>query len=273
MAPSFYPRRIVCLTEETTETLYLLGEEERIVGISGFTVRPPRARKEKPKVSAFLDADIPAIEELAPDLVIAFSDLQADIARSLIRKGIEVLTLNHRSIEEILRMVVMVGSIVGKQAAAEKLADSLNGRVVAARERAKRLPLRPRVFFEEWPDPLISGIRWVSELIEVAGGDDLFAELRAGKLAKDRIVTPVEVVRRDPQLILGSWCGKKMKKDVVLGRPGFATTTAVRHDLIHEIKSSIILQPGPAALTDGLDALEKHISFAAKVLTAQSDSV
>ncbi len=270
MARSFYPRRIVCLTEETTETLYLLGEEERIVGISGFTVRPARARKEKPKVSVFLEADIPAIEQLSPDLVIAFSDLQADIARALIQKGIEVLTLNHRSIDEILRMVVMVGSIVGRQAAAEALASKLADRVDAARERARRLPLRPRVFFEEWPDPLISGIRWVSELIEAAGGDDLFAERRDAKLAKDRIVDPAEVVRRDPQLILGSWCGKKMKKDVVLARPGFAGTSAVRNDLVFEIKSPIILQPGPAALTDGLDALENLIGAAVTRYGAQS---
>ncbi len=262
MGRSFQPRRIVCLTEETTETLYLLGEEERIVGISGFTVRPPRARKEKPKVSVFLEADIPAIEELEPDLVIAFSDLQADIARALIQRGIEVLTLNHRSVDEILRMVVMVGSIVGKQREAEQLAGSLDARVDAARERAGRLPLRPRVFFEEWPDPLISGIRWVSELIEAAGGDDLFAEKRSGKLAKERIVDPAEVVRRDPQLILGSWCGKKMKREEVLRRPGFDQTSAVRNDLVFEIKSPIILQPGPAALTDGLDALEKHIQTA-----------
>ena len=270
MARSLYPRRIVCLTEETTETLYLLGEEERIVGISGFTVRPPRARKEKPKVSVFLEADIPAIEALAPDLVIAFSDLQADIARALILRGIEVLTLNHRSIDEILRMVVMVGSIVGRQAAAEALAGKLGRRVDAARERAARLPLRPRVFFEEWPEPLISGIRWVSELIEAAGGDDLFVELRGAKLGKDRIVDPAEVVRRDPQLILGSWCGKKMKHGVVVGRPGFASTSAVRNDLVFEIKSPIILQPGPAALTDGLDALEKHIAHAVTRYVAQS---
>ncbi len=270
MARSLYPRRIVCLTEETTETLYLLGEEERIVGISGFTVRPPRARKEKPKVSVFLEADIPAIEKLEPDLVIAFSDLQADIVRALIQRGIEVLALNHRSIDEILRMVVMLGSIVGQQVAAERLADTLAARVDAARERAKHLPLRPRVFFEEWPDPLISGIRWVSELIEAAGGDDLFPERRTAKLAKDRIVTPEEVVRRDPQLILGSWCGKKMKKEVVLARAGFAGTSAVRHDLVHEVKSPIILQPGPAALTDGLDALEKHVSLAARVYASES---
>jgi iron complex transport system substrate-binding protein len=270
MSRSLYPRRIVCLTEETTETLYLLGEEERIVGISGFTVRPPRARKEKPKVSVFLEADIPAIEALSPDLVIAFSDLQADIARALILRGIEVLTLNHRSIDEILRMVVMVGSIVGRQQDAEALAGRLAARVDAARERAARLPLRPRVFFEEWPDPLISGIRWVSELIEAAGGDDIFAELRGAKLGKDRIVTPEEVVRRDPQLILGSWCGKKMKRETVLTRPGFAATSAVRRDLIAEIKSPIILQPGPAALTDGLDALESHIATAAASYGAQS---
>lgn len=260
----YYPRRIVCLTEETTETLYLLGEESRIVGISGFTVRPPRARKEKPKVSAFIDADIPKIEALRPDLVIAFSDLQADIARTLILRGIEVLTLNHRSVEEILRMMVMVGSIVGRQRDAEKLAGDMQRGLDAARARAAGLPSRPRVFFEEWPDPLISGIRWVSELIEIAGGSDIFAELRTGRLAKERIVTYDEVVRRDPQLILGSWCGKKVKPEVITARPGFAAISAVRSGRIAEIKSAIILQPGPAALTDGLAALEKHIADAAR---------
>lgn len=260
----YYPRRIVCLTEETTETLYLLGEQDRIVGISGFTVRPPRARKEKPKVSAYIEADIPAIEALEPDLVIAFSDIQADITHALVKRGVEVLTLNHRSIDEILRMVVMVGSIVGRQADAEALAGRLSAHVDAVRERCARVSRRPRVFFEEWPDPLISSIRWVSELVEVAGGDEIFAELRHARLAKDRIVDPAEVVRRDPEIIIGSWCGKKVKREQIIGRPGFAQVEAVRRGRIHEIKSAIILQPGPAALTDGLAALEAIITDAAR---------
>lgn len=268
----FYPRRIVCLTEETTETLYLLGEEERIVGISGFTVRPPRARKEKPKVSAFIDADIPAIEALKPDLVIAFSDIQADITHALVKRGVEVLTLNHRSINEILRMVVMIGGIVGRQKDAEALALRLSANVDAVRERARALPFRPRVFFEEWPDPLISGIRWVSELVEAAGGDDVFAELREGSLARDRIVDPAEVVRRNPQVIIGSWCGKKVKRDVIVNRPGFGDVDAVRAGQIHEVKSALILQPGPASLTDGLAHLERIIRAAAQASDDDRDA-
>lgn len=244
----------------------MLGEEERIVGISGFTVRPARARKEKPKVSAFIEADIPRIEGLRPDLVIAFSDIQADITHALVKRGIEVLTLNHRSVAEILRMVVMVGSIVGRQRDAEALASRLSANVDATLERSSRLKTRPRVFFEEWPDPLISGIRWVSELVEVAGGVDVFADLREGKLARERIVEPAEVVRRDPQVIIGSWCGKKVKPDRIRERVGFAATTAVQRDAIHEVKSALILQPGPAALTDGLAELERIIATESRAL-------
>lgn len=257
---SSYARRIVCLTEETTETLYLLGQEARIVGISGFTVRPSRARKEKPKVSAFTSARIDRILALEPDLVLGFSDLQADIAAELVRSGIEVHVFNHRSVAEILRMVRTVGALAGCVAAAEALADRLEARVEAVRREAASDDRRPRVYFEEWDDPLISGIRWVSELIEIAGGEDVFPELRDAALGKDRIIAdPMEVVRRRPDIILGSWCGKKFRPERVTERPGWQDVPAVRDGQLFEIKSSIILQPGPAALTDGLDAIRERI--------------
>jgi iron complex transport system substrate-binding protein len=258
-----YPRRIVCLTEETTETLYLLGEEARIAGISGYTVRPPRARDEKPRVSAFISADIPKIDALRPDLVLAFSDLQADIVRELVSRGHNVVVFNQRSVDEILRMVATVGALVGRQREGEALAEKLRAGVERVREQAARLPLRPRVFFEEWPDPLISGIRWVSELVEAAGGEECFPELRTCGLAKDRIVDPAEVARRDPDLILASWCGRKARPDKIAARAGWESVSAVRAGRIREVKSAIILQPGPAALTDGLQALHAHIAAAA----------
>jgi iron complex transport system substrate-binding protein len=258
-----YPQRIVCLTEETTETLYLLGAEARIVGVSGFTQRPARARKEKPLVSAFTSADIPKIEALRPDLVLAFSDLQADITAELVRKGYNVLTWNQRSIAEILSMIVCLGALVGKAAEAEALAARLDDNLAQVRQRAAALPKRPRVYFEEWPDPIISGIRWVSELIEVAGGDDVFAHLRDCSLARDRIVTAEQVVAQDPELILASWCGKMVKPERIVSRPGFANVSAVRNARVHEIKSTLILQPGPASLTDGLHELERWIAAAA----------
>ena len=258
-----YPRRIVCLTEETTETLYLLGEEARIAGISGYTVRPPRARDQKPRVSAFISADIPKIEALDPDLVLAFSDLQADIVRELVARGRNVVVFNQRSVEEILRMVATVGALVGRQREGETLAASLRAGVERVREQAARLPRRPRVFFEEWPDPLISGIRWVAELVEAAGGEDVFPELRAAGLAKDRIVDPAEVVRRDPEVILASWCGRKVRTEKIAARTGWDRIAAVREGRLHEIKSALILQPGPAALTDGLARLHEHIAAAA----------
>jgi iron complex transport system substrate-binding protein len=256
-----YPSRIVCLTEETTETLYLLGEEHRIVGISGFTVRPKRARQEKPKVSAFTSADTAAILALSPDLVLGFSDLQADIASSLIKAGLPVYVLNHRSVDEILGMVLQVGGLVGAETRARALVADLTKRIDLAKEKAAALVKRPRVYFEEWGDPLITGIRWVSELVEIAGGIDVFPELRDKPLAKDRILAdPSEVVRRAPDIIIGSWCGRKFHTDRVIAREGWDAIPAVRDGALFEIKSSLILQPGPAALTDGLDALTKIIT-------------
>ncbi len=251
----FPPRRIVCLTEETVETLYLLGEQDRIVGISGYCVRPPQARREKPRVSAFTSADIGKITALDPDLVLAFSDLQADIVAQLIRQGIAVHAFNQRNVAGILDMIRLLGAMVGAGEAADDLVRSLAGRVEAARRRASGLALRPRVFFEEWDEPLISGIGWVSELVEAAGGVDVFAELSGEKAAKDRIVSAADVAARQPDIIIGSWCGKKFRPERVRARPGFADVPAVRDDAIWEIKSPLILQPGPAALTDGLDAL------------------
>src|SRR5262245_41010010 len=255
---SNYPDRIVCLTEETTETLYLLGQGDRIVGISGYTVRPPEARQ-KPKVSAFINARFDKIEALRPDLVLAFSDLQADIAAELIRRGYTVMAFNQRSIAEILRMIRTVGAIVGRQEAAERLAADLEAGLDRVRGQAAALPRRPRVFFEEWDDPLISGIRWVDELVEIAGGEPLFPELRSASLAKDRIVTPDAVRDADPEVIIASWCGKAMKKRTIVERPGWSATSAVRNDHIYEIKSTFILQPGPAALTDGVAQLYECI--------------
>src|SRR5579862_1169958 len=248
---SKYPNRIVCLTEETTETLYLLGQGDRIVGVSGYTVRPPEARQ-KPKISAFINAKFDKIQALEPDLVLAFSDLQADLGAELVRRGIAVVTFNQRSVDEILQMIRMLGGLVGCQTEAERLADRLGADLDRMREAASRFPERPRVFFEEWDDPLISGIRWVEELVEIAGGAPLFPELAHAGLAKDRIVDPAEVARRDPQVIFASWCGKKMKKATIVSRPGWDRVAAVKDDRIYEIKSTYILQPGPASLTDGV---------------------
>ena len=256
-----YPQRIVCLTEEPTEILYLLGEERRIVGISGFTVRPARARKEKPRVSAFLSAKIDRILELKPDLVFGFSDLQADIAASLIRAGIEVHIFNHRSVAEILRTVRMIGGMIGCEAKAQALAAELEGGVARIRDAAAILPRRPRVYFEEWDEPQISAIRWVSELIGIAGGDDIFPELAQQSLGKDRIIAdPLEVVRRQPDIILGSWCGKKFRPENVVARPGWQGVPAVQDGELHEVKSPLILQPGPAALTDGLATIHRVVA-------------
>jgi iron complex transport system substrate-binding protein len=255
-----YPERIVCLTEETTETLYLLGEEWRIVGISGFTVRPARARREKPRVSAFTSAKIDRIVGLRPDLVLGFSDLQADIAAQLVREGIEVHVFNHRSVAEILRTVRVIGGMVGCEAKAADLAARLTAGLDNIRAQAAALPRRPRVYFEEWDEPQISGIRWVSELIGIAGGDDCFPELAAESLGKNRIIAdPLETPRRAPDIILGSWCGKKFQPDAVKARPGWADVPAVRNGFVREIKSSLILQPGPAALTDGITEIQRVI--------------
>jgi iron complex transport system substrate-binding protein len=256
---SRYPTRIVCLTEETTETLYLLGQGDRIVGVSGYTVRPPEARQ-KPKVSAFINAKFDKIEALKPDLILAFSDLQADLGAELVRRGIAVVTFNQRTVAEILQMIRMLGGIVGCQGEAEALADRLEQDLDGIRTQASRFPRRLRTFFEEWDDPLISGIRWVEELVEIAGGAPIFPELAGARLAKDRIVDPGEVAHRDPQVVFASWCGKKMKKATIVGRPGWDRIAAVRDDRIYEIKSTYILQPGPASLTDGVRQL--HDAFA-----------
>ncbi len=259
--PATYPTRIVCLTEETTETLYLLGEESRIVGISGFTVRPPRARREKPRVSAFTSAKIEKIVELKPDLVLGFSDLQADIAADLIRAGIEVHVFNHRSVVEILRMIATLGGMVGCEAKAATLVAQLAAGVEKVRASAARLPRRPRVYFEEWDEPLITGIRWVSELLRIAGGDDVFPELATESLGKNRIIAdPLEVARRAPDIIFGSWCGKKFRPEHVAARAGWTEVPAVKGGHLYEVKSSIILQPGPAALPDCLAELLRRLA-------------
>jgi len=256
-----FPERIVCLTEETTETLYLLGEQDRIVGISGYTVRPPQARKEKPKVSAFISAKIDAILDLKPDLVIGFSDMQADIAAELIRRGVNVFVYNQRSVKEIFNMIGSLSRIVGNEKGGEELLNTLNKNLNEVKVSASKLNFRPKVYFEEWNDPLISGIRWVSELIEIAGGEDCFAELSQHSGAKDRIIADkTEVVRRNPDIIIGSWCGKKFQPDSIRSRPDWEKINAVKNGHIYEIKSPLILQPGPAALTDGVNELVKLMS-------------
>lgn len=255
------PQRIVCLTEEPTEVLYALGEQERIVGISGFTVRPPRARKEKPKVSAFTSAKIDEILKLRPDFVVGFSDIQADIARELIKAGVEVWISNHRSVAGIVDYIRRLGALVGAHERAEAYAQRAETHLVEVANAAAALPRRPRVYFEEWDEPLISGIQWVAELIRIAGGDDVFPERAEKSLARDRILAdPHEVVRRAPDIILGSWCGKKFRPERVAARAGWDAIAAVRDGELHEIKSPIILQPGPAALFDGLDALHRVIA-------------
>ena len=255
-----YPGRIVCLTEETTETLYLLGEDWRIVGISGFTVRPARARKEKPKVSAFTSAKIDRICDLRPDLVLGFSDLQADIAADLIRRGIDVHVFNHRDVAGIFGMIRMLGGMVGCQAKAEVLCEQLTSGLDAVRRRASQFEIRPRVYFEEWDEPLIAGSRWVSELVQIAGGEECFPGYAAHSLGKDRIIAdPGEVIAAAPDMILGSWCGKKFRPEIVRERPGWQQIPAVAQGELHEVKSPIILQPGPAALTDGIEAIHRRI--------------
>ena len=256
----FPPERIICLTEETVETLYLLGEESRIVGISGYVVRPPRARREKPRVSAFTSADIPKILDLKPDLVLTFSDLQADIAAALIRAHVDVHAFNQRTITQILDMIRTFGALVGAADRADRLAGELAATVGFARKRAVQSGMKPKVYFEEWDEPMISGIGWVSELIEAAGGVDVFADRASCKSAKDRIVTAEEVIRNEPDIIIGSWCGKKFRPEKLAKRPGFDRIPAVKRSALHEIKSPLILQPGPAALTDGLAALQAIIA-------------
>ncbi len=251
---AYPPSRIVCLTEETVETLYLLGEQDRIVGVSGYAVRPPRVRREKPRVSAFISADVAKILALEPDLVLTFSDLQAGIVADLIKAGLQVHAFNQRDIAGILAMIRTLGALVGAQERAEALAGSYELRLQEVAKAARGKP-RLRVYFEEWDEPMISGIRWVAELIEIAGGEDIFPELSTQKAAKDRIVAADAVREANPDLILASWCGKKVVPGKIAARPGWAEITAVRNNRIVEIKSPLILQPGPAALTDGLDAI------------------
>jgi iron complex transport system substrate-binding protein len=259
-ASPILPERIVCLTDETTETLYLLEEQQRIVGISGFSVRPPLARKEKPRVSAFTSAKIDKILALEPDLVLGFSDLQADIAAQLIRQGVQVHVFNQRSVDGIFAMIATLGALVGAHAKSAVLIERLASDVETARQQATRLARRPCVYFEEWDQPLISGIQWVSELIEIAGGSDCFADRARAALAMDRVIRdPGEVVRRAPDIIIGSWCGKKFRPEKLQQRTGWTDIPAVRTGQVYEIKSSDILQPGPAALTDGLRQLHAII--------------
>lgn len=268
----FPPSRIVCLTEETVETLYLLGEDKRIVGVSGYAVRPPRVRREKPRVSAFISADFEKILALEPDLVLTFSDLQADIAAELIRRNVAVHAFNQRDIAGIFSMIRTLGALVGATERAETLAKTLEVRLETIRKQTEKLRNRPRVFFEEWDEPIISGIKWVSELIEIAGGIEAFPGIAEHKNARDRILKPEDIVAAAPDIIVGSWCGKKFVPTKVAARPGFDKIPAVRDGALHEIKSPLILQPGPAALTDGLDQLvrivadwaESRVSIAAR---------
>jgi iron complex transport system substrate-binding protein len=258
-----YPRRVVCLTEEPTETLYRIGAGDLVVGVSGFTVRPPEARR-KPRVSSFLQADHERILALRPDLVIGFSDLQADIARELVRRGVPVAILNQRSVAEILQAVRATAALVGRAEAGERLADELAAGLARIADAAAALPRRPRVFFEEWPDPLISGIRWVSELVELAGGEDVCRESRASQGAKGRIYDPLEVARRAPEVVVASWCGKKASAARIRARPGWDAVPAVAAGALYEVKSTYVLQPGPAALTDGVAQLARILAAEAR---------
>lgn len=255
-----FPNRIVCLTEEPTEVLYHIGQQHRIVGISGFTVRPPQARREKPKVSAFLTAKIDQILALKPDLAIGFSDIQADIAKALISAGVEVWISNHRSVEGILDYCLRLCALVGQRSAGEHLVHSMQAAIDRALGLAAHLAVRPRVYFEEWDEPRISAIQWVAELIRIAGGDDLFPERAQASLAKDRIMADdQQILERDPQIFLASWCGKKFRAEQVLARQGYEGLSAVRDKQLFEIKSPVILQPGPAAIFEGLAQMQKHI--------------
>ncbi len=255
------PERIVCLTEEPTEILYLLGESERIVGITAYTERPVRAKDEKPVVSAFVGGSVKRIKALKPDLVIGFSDVQADYASKLIKENLQVVIFNQRSIEEILQVILMIGRLVGADERAEALVDTYVQRINAF--KANMHEVKPRVYFEEWDDPMISAIQWVSELIELAGGENVFADRATGAASVDRHVTSQEVISADPELFIGCWCGKKLDKEAVYARKGWQNVTAIQHKQVHEMDPAIILQPGPACLTDGLDALARLIAEAA----------
>jgi iron complex transport system substrate-binding protein len=257
-----HPRRIVCLSDETAETLYLLGEQERIVGVSGFSTRPPEVRT-KPRISAFRDANFEAIVALEPDLVLTFSDVQAEITRQLVLRGLTVLNFNQRSITEILEMIGLLGRMIGKPHEGEALVAKLRRGLDDIASTAQAFPHRPTVYFEEWHDPLISGIEWVEELIEIAGGDLVFPELRGCGKAQDRVVDPDEVLRRDPEVIFASWCGMKVDHEAIGSRPGWQSMRAVRNHHVYEIPSGCILQPGPAALTDGVRLLHEKLALAA----------
>jgi iron complex transport system substrate-binding protein len=264
-----FPRRIVCLTDETTEILYLLGEQDRIVGVSGYAHRPPEARS-KPRVSAFRDANFEAILDLKPDLILTFSDVQAEITRQLVLRGATVLNFNQRSVAEILDMIALLSRMVGKQEAGKALIEDLRRGLAEIAASARVFPRRPRVFFEEWNDPLISGIQWVEDLIEIAGGEAIFPELRSCSKAQDRIVESAEVARRDPEVILASWCGMKVNRDAICSRAGWSETSAVRNGHVYEIPSGIILQPGPASLTDGVRQMHAILACVAGALEATS---
>ena len=263
-----YPSRIVCLTEETTETLYLLGEGDRVVGVSGYTVRPPEARR-KPRVSAFIHAKYEKIEALEPDLILGFSDLQANIASELIKRGYPVMVFNQRTVAEILQMIRILGALIGCPDKAALLVSHLELEIDSIRAAAAQLPCRPRVFFEEWDEPLISGIRWVEELVEIAGGDSIFPELRDAKLGKQRIVSHEDVIRRQPDVIIASWCGKAVRREKIAGRDGWHDVPAIRDGHIYEIKSAYILQPGPAALTEGIRQIHHIIATVARDISAR----
>ncbi len=258
-----YPQRIVCMTEETTETLYRLGAGDLVVGVSGFTVRPPEARQ-KPHISTFLEAEFDQILDLRPDLVLGFSDLQAGLGKELAKRGVPVYIFNQRSVAEVLQTVRVIGALVGLAGEAEQLATELQSNLEAVHKRAAGLPKRPRAFFEEWHEPLISGIRWVSELLEIAGADDVCKESREQQGAQGRIYEPQEVARRDPEVVIASWCGRKASLDQIRGREGWEQVAAVRDDQIYELSSAVILQPGPAALTDGVDQLARIVAAVAE---------
>jgi iron complex transport system substrate-binding protein len=264
--PSDYPRRIVCLTDETVETLYLLSEQDRIVGVSGYAHRPPEARK-KPRVSAFRNARFDAILDLKPDLVLTFSDVQAEITRELVLRGATVMNFNQRSIAEILEMIALLSRLVRKEAAGAALIGELQRGLDEIAESARAFTHRPRVYFEEWNDPLISGIEWVEELIEIAGGEVIFPELKRCGKAKDRMVDPADVVRRDPEVILASWCGRKVRTEQICSRPGWNQMSAVRNGHVYAIPSDVILQPGPASLTEGVRQVYAALKRAAGVET------
>ena len=250
------PQRIICLTTETVEVLYMLGEQDRIVGISGYTTRPEIARKEKPKVSAFTTAKIDKILDLKPDLILGFSNLQADIAAELIKAGIEVHVFNQRSIDDILRMIITTGRLVGATEKAENIVQDLQTQMVAARKTASALPRKPKVYFEEWNDPMMCSIRWAAELIDIAGGEDCFPELSQFHSARERVVTPAQVLERMPDIIIGSWCGKKFQPNELISRKGWSDLPAVKNNMVFEIKSADILQPGPSIFAYGLKQLE-----------------